>query len=546
MNQPDFMPNGAPISRPMPFADPPDVGKPAKGFPPGVSPPPKEDLPARSLPPTSPDDVRKPDRYPRLPGDFSRDKLKRPIDLSKPKKVDAPRNSPRGKIKIRWTDVIQYILEDNPSSDGTIPDYDSEPGPDDEYPDDSNEPELQQGECADAIRYPALKGKPYDSLVQIQYVHTEGYALGTYGFSDYVPKITIHRKTYVRGDIPKEFGNPSGYRAEFAEFGRRTRVDLNGRIYKIYKFGVRDGFRRSGDGRFVWMGWSMFSSIPLPTDVFRNPTVPQLLRYVGSGEVGRYFKGATLRDVYGPSAYPCEEEENEPQDPNDYDRKNDEDNMACKWKPTNDPRVESLEETELEYEKFIDCEGGSNRDEPFFRTARINAPTLMHPVLVKILNEMEIQKSKVCSISSPVLVLPDWMPAKWANMSKLVVLYAEKDSQGKYKSAKYMITIPHWGKGETSTEVADFPILEKGQYQCILEFKDGSRITLNAITAIAAKQAMEKIVVGLEPGYSDAIVPDAGVRGGKKIAEITVYPVEARYFIKGKEDLIPGWIVDFR
>ena len=195
---------------------------------------------------------------------------------------------------------------------------------------------------------------------------------------------------------------------------------------------------------------------------------------------------------------------------------------------------------------FKGCSVDADGRPDYFNDLEIEVNQIDAIATKKMLDAQADSLALQCVICEPLLVLPDWMPAKWANMSKLVVLYAEKDANGKYKSAKYTVTIPHWAKGKESTKKEDFPVLPKGQYQSILEFPDGSKITLNAKTVKDAKDAMIKICEGLEVGYKDAVIPEPGLRGGKKIAEITVYPVEARYFVKGNQDLTPAWSVDFR
>ena len=74
---------------------------------------------------------------------------------------------------------------------------------------------------------------------------------------------------------------------------------------------------------------------------------------------------------------------------------------------------------------------------------------------------------------------------------------------------------------------------------------DGARITVNGQSSNVAQSVIRVLQSGLPSPYDSAEIPAAGIRRGKPLKEIDVFPVEARFFEKGKEDLRPIWIKKF-
>ena len=399
--EPAFHPNGSPVPKPfVPFAEP---GRPVfkpNGFPPGMSPPPKTEIGPINNPAGKPGQQGLPASKPTIPtgkgvrGDnFGRRPTTKPPNAPTTRMPNS--GPPVLTVPFLIRKIIEYVLEPQPTSDGTLPDYEQKPEVDDPYPDGNNEPELEQRECLEVLKYPQLQGRPGESLTQITYFQVAGHPQTNF-YTMLSPGVTVvGRKTYIASECLSLDSSSIGYRREIKEIGRETRPD-NSRRYKLQ---VREGYRRTGDGKFIWGGWStwltrflplsQFPSMP-PFDLLRNDSTNIFLQYAGT----YYFDRFPLR------AYPCSEEPKETQDPNDYDRNQDDDAMACKWQPANDPRVESLALENYSHVRFIDCEVVDGMSQPYFGTDNIDLPICVGSALVKILDEIAYLKGRKCSTTT--------------------------------------------------------------------------------------------------------------------------------------------------
>lgn len=399
--EPDFQPNGSPIPKPfVPFAEP---GKPVfkpNGFPPGMSPPPKTEIGPINNPTGKPGQQGRPASKPTIPtgkGVRGDNFGKRPI--TKPPNAPTPRTPNSGPpvptVPFLIRKIIEYVLEPQPVSDGTLPDYEQKPEVDDPYPDGNNEPELDQRECLEVLKYPQLQGRPGDSLTQITYYQVAGHPQTNFYTMPGGAVSVIARKTYISSETLSLDSSNIGYQREIKEIARETSSD-NSRRYKLQ---VREGYRRTGDGKFVWGGWSTWLTRFLPLSQF--PSMPSFDYLRGdSTNIFLQYAGAYYFDRFPLRAYPCSEEPKDTQDPNDYDRNQDDDAVACKWKPENDPRVEGLRLQEYEYQSFAGCYTENDIPLPAFSTDRLDMPVCVGETLVKMLNRLAILEGQACKDAS--------------------------------------------------------------------------------------------------------------------------------------------------
>lgn len=137
------------------------------------------------------------------------------------------------------------------------------------------------------------------------------------------------------------------------------------------------------------------------------------------------------------------------------------------------------------------------------------------------------------------LAVPDeWLIRPEHHRPQLVIAFAEKDEDGKYKSPKYAITIPHYKGGKP--ESAPLPAYEKGSYEGILVLSDNSKVTVNAKSEAEAQKmldAAKALITGdmLSNSYSKIGKIKADFK------QIKVYPYYAVYYPEGRKSERPEW-----
>lgn len=368
--------------------------------------------------------------------------------------------------------------------------------------------------------------------------------------------------TNITGGV--EWSRPLGIRKKhYSSSSSRDYIDDRGTIKNYYGLSGKRTYTEYENGQPVeyveYSYWHQWTGKPVGSD---KKWLGQIGEWVDWPVKKSLDTGPSLYGGYGeghwkklPSQlssvidcveqYEPDDEPDEYDDPNDYKREED-DRVACKWLTENNVDVDQLTIEEFTYKKFKGCDYKQDGSPDFFNEGKIMSPRGIGPSIVAMLNSQADLLGSMCELPVPPFALPDWMPTKWANMNKLVVLYAEQKDTGGFHPAKYSVTIPHWSKSRSQTSESFFTSYTKGQYQCIYEMSDGARITINANTASAARAVMGLIVGGLPSNLTEDIpVPAAGLRGGKTLKQIDVFPRECRYFEKGKEDLIPKWIKKF-
>jgi hypothetical protein len=322
--------------------------------------------------------------------------------------------------------------------------------------------------------------------------------------------------------------------------GKETYTDEDGVEYVVYRYWVQFSGRIPFSGRpwagtvGTWVGDPRRKTSDTGPDVVSD-----------GADFGGWDKLPSQISVsYMCRVFLCDEQyDTDPTDPNDYDREEDE-KLACKWLTENNQDVDQLESEEFTYEKFVGCRYQSDGTPNFFEEGTITAPRGLGPSLVAILETQSKMSAALCELPVPVPVVPDWMPQKWSNVPKLVVLFAE-EVDGKFKSAKYEITIPHWIKSQSETNVNMFSSYTKGQSQCVYEMTDGSKITVNANGDSLAENIISQLLNGVDPSFKSGSVPPAGKRKGRPLKVVDVFPVEARFYDRNIEELKPTWIKKF-
>ena len=299
---PDFQPNGAPVPKPsLPYAEPNIPNARPTGLPPGMSPLPKTEPPPSNVPTPRPSVPGQPIAKPLPKPDFGGKTAKPPREFPKTNTPRTPGPKPFvPTIPQLVRKIIEYVLEPQPTSDGTPPDFEERVPEDDPYPDTQNEPELETQECLEFAKYPQLEGNAGSSLVQLDYLVTPGHVQGNFN-SNAVPDLVLkQRKTYKKERLLTLDSSNREFKEEFRKIGKYTTPASQGPQLITYKVAIRVGFRRDGDGLFVWGGWSVYLLGPyrlaghtgMPNPILESDSAIKRLQYQGARYLTRFGREA--------------------------------------------------------------------------------------------------------------------------------------------------------------------------------------------------------------------------------------------------------------
>lgn len=142
----------------------------------------------------------------------------------------------------------------------------------------------------------------------------------------------------------------------------------------------------------------------------------------------------------------------------------------------------------------------------------------------------------------PIASIPQsWQIRHEGGKPQLVIHCAEKEEDGKYGSAKYPITVPHW-KGK-ATDKPSLPPYKKGNWEGIIVLADNTKVTINA----ANEAECTKILNAIKPWIVSAMLKGSYFKGRKinvDIKQTQVKPMYGRYFKEGQKNNKPDWRVD--
>lgn len=532
----------------MSFAEPNDgfkpVFKPPPGLPTGMSPLPKSapiDFPSTSNPIPPGRGVKSPFRksVPKpIPGSP-------PRNAPRPDVKPVPTTGPVGRMPVPsygriGRQVAWEILKPTPTSDGSPKDFDEPVADPENQPETENQTDLSSDNCLDRVAYGGRPNNPR-GIYQIKTIELVQRLGGEADNRSY----TINLGFAVRGahipTVPIDF-QPK----QFVRLVSKKTYDTgeNQRPYVIYKHSVQLKGLNPRTGKY-WEGKKgIFVSRPVYKDSDPGP------RYRNeSGEYGYWEKLPSQLFAYVSTYLDyCPENPDDDIDPDpeqDYDRTQDE-KMACKWQPSNDPYVESLELERIEYQKFREC--GMNRGviEARYDTAYIEIPKLLVEAVKQILENQEKGFAAVCGAKSDAIaVVPEW----WSNRigsgrPQLIIQYAKMKDDGTYDSAKYVVTIPHYKDesfGNSAPDISNINPYEKGQYMGVLTLPDNSKLIVNCKSLDEARIICADLIKITNYAIGDCEFT-ISERKGQSLKEDRVYPRVMKYFPQGQKDTKPLWI----
>jgi hypothetical protein len=130
---------------------------------------------------------------------------------------------------------------------------------------------------------------------------------------------------------------------------------------------------------------------------------------------------------------------------------------------------------------------------------------------------------------------------KGSGIPQLVVVFRERDSDGKWGRGPYRITIPHYsGPNKKKPDLPDF---RKGNYQGSLRYVDNSRTFVYASSMTEAKRVIGKVKRLVPKGMIDRAYPEryGEIRGSFEDPRVTFY--KASYYSNGLKNKSPDWEV---
>lgn len=141
-----------------------------------------------------------------------------------------------------------------------------------------------------------------------------------------------------------------------------------------------------------------------------------------------------------------------------------------------------------------------------------------------------------------VAVVPEWWAMRTGSQRpQLVITFGELKLDGSKGKPKYSISIPHYS-GPSKLTRSPIPNYKKGQKQGILTLSDNSKVIVNASTQEDAERVLLAAKKIINPRYLRDSHIKIGDRKGKRLKQIRVSAVAAKYFKYGQENVAtPDW-----
>ena len=221
--------------------------------------------------------------------------------------------------------------------------------------------------------------------------------------------------------------------------------------------------------------------------------------------------------------------------------------------PCNDPcidlQTDRMSPVVIGVRQFVSCTRNRFGLPLPYDSMKVTVPKVFAPAFQLLFdNQAELLKTISCQPpSDAIAVIPDWWNVRLgANRPQLLILYARKFSDGTWDKPKYVLSIPHWNKSKSATQLSDFPAYEKGNFQGTRVLPDNSKLIVNALTADEALRVIVKLSASIPSDLIEQAQTSIADRRGAELRKIKVFPRIARFFATGQRDLRPTWSVDFR
>ncbi|NJL48735.1 MAG: hypothetical protein HC929_16205 [Leptolyngbyaceae cyanobacterium SM2_5_2] len=142
-----------------------------------------------------------------------------------------------------------------------------------------------------------------------------------------------------------------------------------------------------------------------------------------------------------------------------------------------------------------------------------------------------------------IAAIPEWWQVRvGANRPQLVVLYAEKQDDGKLGRTRWPVTIPWFNPRYRSQLKTRLPKYRKGQHQGLLVLNDNSKILVYAYTQVEAETVVKRLADLVQANQRPKPLAIAiGQRKGTPLKTVSVVPTIAHFYADGQQSAAPTW-----
>lgn len=159
-------------------------------------------------------------------------------------------------------------------------------------------------------------------------------------------------------------------------------------------------------------------------------------------------------------------------------------------------------------------------------------------LIYRKLAEVQIDLIKMRNNEPPIAVIPEWWQVRiGADRPQLVCLFGEKNRNGKIGRTRWPLTIPHY----IGPQKPQLPAYTKGQWEGILTLRDNSKLIVNAVSKSEAERVISALQKYINPQMLQGSESKIGIRKGKKLKQVLVFPTSVRFFKTGQKNTVPTW-----
>ncbi len=193
---------------------------------------------------------------------------------------------------------------------------------------------------------------------------------------------------------------------------------------------------------------------------------------------------------------------------------------------------------------FDSCKLDSNGNPDYFKTKQIKCSKSDKEQLIEQFATLAEIQSQQCKEAIAIAAIPEaWAVRNGTDRPQLVVTYAEKFASGKLGSSRWTLTIPHF-RGAAGSRPA-VPSYRRGPWQGTLQLNDGATIIVNCASSSEARRTLNRLKILTDNSKrmrgGKAIQPIIKENPNSTIKEVSIIPLNVKFFASGQTDMTPTW-----
>ena len=167
---------------------------------------------------------------------------------------------------------------------------------------------------------------------------------------------------------------------------------------------------------------------------------------------------------------------------------------------------------------------------------------------VKTRKDVEIAIAAIPGEEAIAAIPEAWAVRSGTDRPQLVVTYAEKFASGKLGSSRWTLTIPHF-RGAAGSRPS-VPSYRRGPWQGTLQLNDGATIIVNCASSSEARRTLNRLKILTDNSKrmrgGKAILPIIKENPNSTIKEVSIIPLNVKFFATGQTDMTPTWSKSLR